>query len=125
MADDSIWPVQRQLLGQFIRNQRHLAKMSLRDLADRASVSNPYLSQLERGLHDPSLRVLKAIAQAFDLSTDVFLAQAGLLDDQVPRADGASEGATVAAINADTLLSDAQKTALVSVYRSFVEANNP
>ena len=125
MAEESIWPVQRQLLGQFIRNQRHLAKMSLRDLADRASVSNPYLSQLERGLHDPSLRVLKAIAQALDLSTDVFLAQAGLLDDQAPRADGTAEAPTVAAINADPLLSDAQKAALLSVYRSYIEANQP
>jgi transcriptional regulator with XRE-family HTH domain len=110
----------RQLvvLGELIRKQREL---TLRDLAERANVSNPYLSQIERGLHEPSVRVLKAIANALNLSAESLLVQAGVLDDI-----GRHAPLTVAeAIDADPRLSDEQRSALLSVYRSFVEDDQP
>jgi transcriptional regulator with XRE-family HTH domain len=115
------WHAHLEALGSFIRSQRKLANLSLRDLADRTRVSNPYLSQVERGLHEPSVRVLKAIAQALNVSAETLLAQAGLLDDE-----GESEGdrhGTESAIRADPDLDDEQKTALLGVYRSYVAAN--
>src|SRR6266496_1851379 len=75
------WKSQMEALGAFIRAQRKLADLSLRELAELTDVSNPYLSQLERGLHQPSVRVLKSIAKALNLSAETLLAQAGLLDD--------------------------------------------
>jgi transcriptional regulator with XRE-family HTH domain len=109
-------------LGEFIRSQRKLAQLSLRDLADRTQVSNPYLSQLERGLHEPSMRVLRSIAQALDLSTETLLCQAGLLDPD--GGDGApAAGDTESSIRADTRLTPEQKKALLGVYRSYVSAN--
>lgn len=115
---DDAWRTQREALGTFIRTQRQMAKLSLRQLAELAKVSNPYLSQLERGLHAPSMRVLQSIADALDVSLETVLAQAGLLppDEAVP----APSAATEAAIRADPLLSDEQKEALLSVYRSYV-----
>src|SRR6201994_4111916 len=74
------WDTQREALGAFIRTQRKMANLSLRQLAELTSLSNPYLSQVERGLHQPSLRVLKAISDALNLSTETLLAQAGLVD---------------------------------------------
>jgi transcriptional regulator with XRE-family HTH domain len=107
-------------LGTVIREQRKLAELSLRDLAARTNVSNPYLSQLERGLHEPSVRVLKAIAAALNMSAEALMVQAGLLD--APGADGSAT--TVAeAVRADPLLTDEQKTALLAVYRSYVQGN--
>jgi transcriptional regulator with XRE-family HTH domain len=104
--------------------QRRLAKLSLRDLAARTAVSNPYLSQIERGLHEPSLRVLKAIAEAPELSTDELLAQAGLLLPEEPRnADSQVALGTKAAIRIDATLSETEKTALPAVYHSYQEAN--
>jgi transcriptional regulator with XRE-family HTH domain len=114
------WKAHFESLGEFIRSQRRLANLSLRELADRTHVSNPYLSQIERGLHEPSVRVLKAIADALNVSAETLLAQAGLLDDDD---DGAESGATEAAITRDTDLTDEQKTALLAVYRSYVAAN--
>src|ERR1700761_2488974 len=73
----------RLALGSFIRSQRNLANLSLRELARRTELSNPYLSQLERGLHEPSVRVLKALAGALNVSAETLLAQAGLLGDRV------------------------------------------
>ena len=73
--------VQLQALGAFIRTQRLQAQMSLRDLADLTNVSNPYLSQIERGLHEPSMRVLKSISEALNVSIDTLLARAGLITD--------------------------------------------
>jgi len=115
------WERQREALGAYIRSQRKLANLSLRQLADIAKVSNPYLSQIERGLHAPSVRVLRSIAEALDLSAETLLEQAGLLED-------AHNGATTAhttppterAIRIDPRLSEAQKEALISVYRSYV-----
>jgi transcriptional regulator with XRE-family HTH domain len=81
-------------------------------------VSNPYLSQLERGLHEPSVRVLQSIAKALNVSADTLLAHAGL-DDDAP----ADEVSTEAAIRQDARLTDEQKQALLTVYRSYVESN--
>lgn len=110
---------QLEALGEMIRAQRQHAELTLRDLAARANVSNPYLSQIERGLHEPSARVLKAIAGALNLSAESLLIQAGLLD---PADDGDASPPTVeAAVDADPRLTPDQRKALLNVYRSFVE----
>ena len=118
------WQAQREALGAFIRTQRQLANLSLRQLAELTSLSNPYLSQVERGLHQPSVRVLKAISDALNVSAETLMAQAGLVDAVAgERADGAGEdedGLTEAAIAADKRLGDEQKAALIAVYRSMV-----
>ena len=106
-------------LGAFIRAQRQLANLSLRQMADLAHVSNPYLSQLERGLHEPSVRVLQSIGRALNLSAETLLAHAGVVDDPDPREAPDTE----AAIRSDPSLSDEQKQALLSVYRSYVQGN--
>lgn len=117
------WKTQREALGGFIRTQRRLANLTLRDMADLANVSNPYLSQIERGLHQPSVRILKAIASALDLSAETMLAQAGLfqeVDPTDPPVDPTP--GTETAIRIDPKLSDAQKEALLAVYRGFLTA---
>jgi transcriptional regulator with XRE-family HTH domain len=120
---------QLKALGDFIRDQRKLAQLSLRDLAARTNVSNPYLSQIERGLHEPSVRVLKAIANALNVSAESLLMQAGLLDEAAGvRATGedAPAGpppATEDAISADPKLTDSQREALLAVYKSYVAQN--
>jgi transcriptional regulator with XRE-family HTH domain len=106
-------------LGAFIRAQRQLANLSLRQMADLAHVSNPYLSQLERGLHEPSVRVLQSISRALNLSAETLLAHAGVVDE--PTAREAAD--TEAAIRRDRSLTDEQKQALLSVYRSYVQGN--
>ena len=86
------WQAQREALGAFIRTQRKMANLSLRQLAELTSLSNPYLSQVERGLHQPSVRVLKAISDGLNLSAETLLAQAGLIDavtGEGPDTDGA------------------------------------
>ncbi len=115
MSPDA-WTAQVEALGAYIRKQRQLANLSLRQLAELTSLSNPYLSQIERGLHQPSVRVLKLIADALDLSTETLLAQAGLADE----ADDEELPGVEAAVRADQRLSDEQKTALIAVYRSMV-----
>ena len=87
MAADDAVREQLQALGAFIRAQRTQAQMSLRDLADLTNVSNPYLSQIERGLHEPSVRVLKSISEALNVSIDTLLQRAGLLSDSDPGAE--------------------------------------
>jgi len=114
------WQAQREALGAFIRAQRQTANLSLRQLAELTSLSNPYLSQVERGLHEPSVRVLKAISEALNLSAETLLTQAGLID-AVTGKGAAAEEPTEAAILADKRLSDDQKAALIAVYRSMVE----
>jgi transcriptional regulator with XRE-family HTH domain len=116
------WKAHVESLGELIRSQRRLANLSLRELAERTHVSNPYLSQIERGLHEPSVRVLKAIADALNLSAETLLAQAGLLDDDAEPGDP-DASSTEAAIRHDPDLTDEQKTALLAVYRSYVAAN--
>jgi transcriptional regulator with XRE-family HTH domain len=101
-------------LGEFIRLQRGIAKLSLRQLAELANVSNAYLSQVERGLYHPSAQVLKGVAEALHLSAEELYARAGLLDDEAHRA-GVEE-----AIRVDERLTDEQKDALLRVYRGFV-----
>jgi len=117
VADDP-WRTQLEAFGSFVRTQRQLAKLSLRELAELATVSNPYLSQIERGLHEPSIRVIKAIANALDISTETLLAQVGLVGDNDD--EGRVHGATEAAISADPYLTDGQREALLAVYRSYV-----
>ena len=121
-----LWEAQREVLGAFIRDQRKKANLSLRQLAELTSLSNPYLSQVERGLHEPSVRVLKAISDALNLSAETLLAQAGLVDAVAGgTADAAGETdqeeRTEDAIAADKRLSDDQKAALIAVYRSMVD----
>jgi transcriptional regulator with XRE-family HTH domain len=112
----------QEALGEFIRSQRRLANLSLRDLAEKTNVSNPYLSQLERGLHEPSVRVLKSIAQALNVSAETLLAQAGVLEEVA--AEGVVDKPdTEAAIKGDKRLSEPQKQALLSVYRSYLAEN--
>jgi transcriptional regulator with XRE-family HTH domain len=125
-----LWEAQREALGAFIREQRKRANLSLRQLAEMTSLSNPYLSQVERGLHQPSVRVLKAISDALNLSAETLMAQAGLIDAiATTTVDGTSEARaedakdvrdTEDAIRADRRLSDEQKAALIAVYRSML-----
>lgn len=105
-------------LGEFIRGQRQLARLSLRQMAELARVSNPYLSQVERGLYRPSADVLKAIADALHISAETMYARAGLLD-------ASTEGGVEEAIYTDPYLSSDQKEALVRVYRGFVGESPP
>lgn len=121
MAMNDAWKTQLESLGGFIRSQRRLANLTLREMAALTNVSNPYLSQVERGLHEPSVRVLRSIAGALNVSAETLLAQAGLFDDAgETAADESERGATEAAIRIDPALSDAQKEALLAVYRSFL-----
>jgi transcriptional regulator with XRE-family HTH domain len=120
------WNAQMENLGAFIRSKRKLANLSLRQLAERTSLSNPYLSQIERGLHQPSVRVLKLLSGALNVSAETLLAQAGLLDkaaaaDEAVLADETPPPTSVeAAIVADERLADEQKAALLAVYRSML-----
>ena len=123
------WQAQREALGAFIRDQRKMANLSLRQLAELTSLSNPYLSQVERGLHQPSVRVLKAISDALNLSAETLLAQTGLFDmaasedtdEEGNSQDEVSQNVqTEDVIRADARLSDDQKAALIAVYRSML-----
>ena len=116
---DDPWKAQLEALGALLRAQRVAADLSLRELAERTNVSNAYLSQLERGLHEPSLTVLRAIASALGVPLGSLLDRAGLLE----RGDAEAEPAmrvTEAAILRDPELTEPQRIALLSVYRSFV-----
>src|ERR1700759_2488829 len=86
------WQAQREALGAFIREQRKRANLSLRQLAELTSLSNPYLSQVERGLHQPSVRVLKAISGALNVSAETLMTQAGLIDVIAGEATEAKDG---------------------------------
>jgi transcriptional regulator with XRE-family HTH domain len=110
---------QRAMLGDFIRAQRQMANLSLRQLSAMTEVSNPYLSQIERGLHEPSVRVLRSIAEALNVSAETLLIQAGLLNASV----GGSTRDTESMIATDERLTEPQRLALLSVYRSYVESN--
>jgi transcriptional regulator with XRE-family HTH domain len=110
-------------LGALLRAQRVSAELSLRELANRTNVSNAYLSELERGLHEPSLRVLRAIASALGTPLGSMLASAGVLGDREDDHHPSGVGETEAAILRDAELSEPQRTALLSVYRSFVQTH--
>jgi transcriptional regulator with XRE-family HTH domain len=108
-------------LGTFIRDQRRGAQISLRQLARQAGVSNPYLSQIERGLRKPSAEILQQIAKALRISAEVLYVQAGILDER--EADGT--GTTVAgAVLRDDQLSERQKQVLLEIYESFRREND-
>src|SRR5450631_1023820 len=109
----------RRMLGGFIRAQRQMANLSLRQLSVLTEVSNPYLSQLERGLHEPSVRVLKSIGEALNVSAETLFEQAGLTSP----AEDLDDEATENRIRADQRLSEEQRHALLGVYRSYVGAN--
>jgi transcriptional regulator with XRE-family HTH domain len=119
LVTDDPWKQQVAAFGQFMHAQRKLARLSLRELAALTDISNAYLSQLERGRHAPSVKVLKSLADAFNLSVETVLEQAGLLDDE-PAGDPVD---TEAAIKADTRLSTSQKEALLGVYRGFTSSD--
>jgi transcriptional regulator with XRE-family HTH domain len=118
------WDSQMQALGAFIRSKRKLANLSLRQLAERTKLSNPYLSQIERGLHQPSVRVIRLISDALNVSAETLLTQAGLLhrDTSAAAHPGAGQPDIETAIKAEQRLSDDQKNALIAVLRSMLPA---
>ena len=105
-------------LGEFIRSQRRIADLSQRELARLADLSDAYLSQLERGLHEPSVRVLNGLAQALNVPSDKLLAYLGRHDDAPP------VHSTESAIATDERLTETQKQSLIDVYRAFIAAND-
>jgi transcriptional regulator with XRE-family HTH domain len=102
-------------LGEFIRDQRRNARLSLRKLSELAGISNPYLSQIERGLRKPSADILQSIARGLRISAETLYVRAGILDDR----DGGRPADLVEAILADPTLNDRQRQALIEIYRSF------
>ena len=115
------WTAQTEALGAFIRSQRELARLSLRQVAEMTKVSHPYLSQVERGLHQPSVRVLKLLSEALNVSAETLLMQAGLLEqDDQAAGDAETTERVKSAIRADRRLSDAQQAALIAVYDSML-----
>jgi transcriptional regulator with XRE-family HTH domain len=119
------WTAQAEALGAFIRSQRELAKLSLRQMAELTKLSHPYLSQVERGVHQPSVRVLKLISQALNLSAETLFAQAGLLDghDQAEPDQADLAERIVSLIRSDHRLTQAQQAALIVVYESMLRAD--
>ena len=117
MPTESLESLETRLrdLGDFIRDQRKNARLSLRKLSERAGISNPYLSQIERGLRKPSADILQGIARGLQISAETLYVRAGILDDEPGRAPGD----LVAAIAADATINERQKQALVEIYRSF------
>ena len=105
-------------LGGYIRQQRERSAMSLRKLAETAGISNPYLSQIERGLRRPSAEILKSLARALSISAETLYERAGLLDAVGLRRD------VPEAIGADETLTKTQKIALLEVYNSFISQDN-
>jgi transcriptional regulator with XRE-family HTH domain len=113
---------QANMLGAYIRAQREMAHLSLRQMAELSNVSNAYLSQIERGLHQPSVAVIMSIATALQLSGETLLAQAGLIDPGA--ATTKPEPGVEAAILADSKLTDDEKDVLVGVYRNFSQRHD-
>ena len=107
-------------LGDFIKSQRRIADLSQRELARLADLSDAYLSQLERGLHEPSVRVLNGLAQALNVPTDKLLAYLGRHD----AAAATVERSTESVIATDDRLTDNQKQSLLDLYRAFIAAND-
>ena len=104
-------------LGEFIREQRDQAEMSLRQLAKAAEVSNPYLSQVERGLRKPSAEILNRIAQGLRISAETLYVKAGILDERE------GDEAVTTAIAADATLTERQRTTLLQIYAAFQSEN--
>jgi transcriptional regulator with XRE-family HTH domain len=107
-------------LGGFIRDQRRNARLSLRKLSELAGISNPYLSQIERGLRKPSAEILQSIARGLRISAETLYVRAGILDETPGTGADADP---VGAIVADPTINDRQKQALVEIYRSFQAEN--
>ncbi len=105
-------------LGEFLREQRRSARLSLRQLAEAAGVSNPYLSQIERGLRKPSADILQQLAKALRISAETLYVQAGMLD-----ARERDELEVPAAILADPSINERQKQVLIQIYESFRKEN--
>lgn len=103
-------------LGSFIREQRRSSRLSLRKLSDLAGISNPYLSQIERGLRKPSAEILQAIAKALSISSETLYVRAGILEEN-------RDHDLVAEILKDVNLSEKQKQNLIDTYRNYVELN--
>lgn len=107
-------------LGEFIREQRRVGQLSLRKLSEQAGVSNPYLSQIERGLRRPSAEILRQIARALEISSEELYVRAGILDERDSQPD------VVAEIRRDPVLTEDQKKTLIHIYESFRgEAEEP
>ncbi|MFF4417556.1 helix-turn-helix domain-containing protein [Streptosporangium sp. NPDC001559] len=104
-------------IGEYIREQRTHAKISLRQLAAAAGVSNPYLSQIERGLRKPSAEILNQIAKGLHISSQALYVQAGLIEEREPDSD------VLAAIRADHLITERQRQVLIDIYESFRREN--
>lgn len=104
-------------IGAFIRQQRERSKMSLRRLADKAGISNPYLSQIERGLRKPSAEILKSLARGLSIQAESLYIQAGLLED------GKKAPTVRHAVEADEHLTSRQKQVLLELYRTLVESS--
>jgi transcriptional regulator with XRE-family HTH domain len=104
-------------LGDYLREQRRIAQLSLRQLAEAAGVSNPYLSQIERGLRKPSAEILQQIARGLRISAETLYVRAGILDER----DGGLEVA--AAIRADGSINERQKRVLIDIYEAFRKEN--
>ena len=104
-------------LGEFIREQRNLGQLSLRKLSEQAGVSNPYLSQIERGVRKPSAEILRQIARALEISSEELYVRAGILDERT------DQPGVRGAIRADPNLNEDQKKTLLSVYESFRQQN--
>jgi transcriptional regulator with XRE-family HTH domain len=103
-------------IGEYIKQQRNNAKISLRQLSKLAGVSNPYLSQIERGLRKPSAEILQQIAKGLRISAEALYVQAGILD--LPQG-----GPVADAVRADTTLTERQKQVLLDIYESFRREN--
>src|SRR5216684_6511473 len=110
-------PVNVSAIGAYIREQREQAKISLRQLAQAAGVSNPYLSQVERGLRRPSADILQQIAKGLRISAEALYVQAGILEDRPP------DSGVRSALLADPQLSERQKQVLMEIYESFRREN--
>jgi transcriptional regulator with XRE-family HTH domain len=106
-------PVNVGSIGEYIRQQREQAKISMRQLASAAGVSNPYLSQIERGLRRPSAEILQQIAKGLRISAEALYVQAGILEDRRP------DSGVRAAVLADPELTERQKQVLLEIYESF------
>lgn len=112
-------------IGAFIREQREQAQVSVRQLAKLTGVSNPYLSQIERGLHQPSVRVIRLIADALNVSVETLLTQAGLVqrEEWTEGTPPSPAPAVEAAIEAEDRLTAEQKAALIAVYHSMLKVS--
>jgi transcriptional regulator with XRE-family HTH domain len=119
MKSESLESLETRLhdLGDFISDQRRNARLSLRKLSELAGISNPYLSQIERGLRKPSAEILQGIARGLRISAETLYVRAGILDEQGDPPD------LVAAVLRDPTLTERQKQVLVEIYRSFQQGD--